>query len=391
MAQRENCIYCNEVITERSKEHVIQNALGGLYESTDICCPKCNNYISKFIDVPFTTIFNPIISRIPNFSKTNNTKSMPGCTGKVSYNGKTYDANIKNGKVISCPELSKELRQDISKLPLEIIAYDFKLGNESFHTGIAKIAFNFAMDKNIDFKFLKSGLAVKKTNSKIESIKYNYPIIPFCPLNPIDAYLEQNTKPTLFHNMILFSQHNELWCYIDLFNTFQYYVLLSDELQGNENIYANYTQTLQKINRDTPKLNNLNDPKTVMIYAMQYGVKPTMDAAEFTRRVNNAINKESQKVSMESIFGKMIQQIPFEFMFNTPNKHLLFQAMHLYFQDDMFQEKNFRVLTPALDGNGLSVYPHELLKTISNNPKFLQQYTTMKFNKLNQFLTQTQR
>ena len=67
MTERTHCIYCNKEITTRSKEHVIQNALGGLLESTDICCADCNNFISKHIDAPFTKIFNPIISRIENF------------------------------------------------------------------------------------------------------------------------------------------------------------------------------------------------------------------------------------------------------------------------------------------------------------------------------------
>ena len=131
MSSRENCIYCGKKITTRSSEHVIHNALGGLLESEDICCPECNNFISKYIDVPFTKIFNPIIGRIDNFSKSNNSKSEPPYTGQVLYNGKTYNANIKSGKVVACPELSKELRRNISDLypKMQIISYDFNLQN----------------------------------------------------------------------------------------------------------------------------------------------------------------------------------------------------------------------------------------------------------------------
>lgn len=66
-----NCVYCGNPIIVESREHIIQNAIGGLEESTDICCPKCNNYISRFIDKPFVTTFNPIIARIDSFAKTN--------------------------------------------------------------------------------------------------------------------------------------------------------------------------------------------------------------------------------------------------------------------------------------------------------------------------------
>ncbi len=399
MEHRQYCIYCNKEITTRSSEHVIQNALGGLLESEDICCPECNNYISKYIDAPFTKTFNPIISRIDNFSKTNNTKSAPPCTGTVSYNGREYSANIKNGRVVSCPDLSRELRCDISKLetPPQIISYNFDLENTAFQTGMAKIAFNYAMSQNVDFKYLASGLVVDRTGNTVNSIQYNYPVVPFCPLNPIDAFIEGTPAPTPFHNMILFSQCNELWCYVDLFNTFQYYVLLSDIVPNNKHIYANYTQTLQKLNRNAPVLDDLHDPKTVMIYAQQYGVEPTMNAAEFTRRVNNTVAIKSQKVAMSKIIGPKIASMPFMSMMmqmqgDAASMQLMYDSMHLYFDDDIFQEKNFRTVTPALAGDGSVAYPHEIVRLVSENPDMLRQYTTMKFNNLNnQLRTQKQR
>ena len=96
MAQRTSCVYCGKTITTRSSEHIIQNALGGLYESEDICCPECNNYISKHIDAPFNKTFNPIISRIENFTKSNNKNSHPSCTGKACYEGELYDVGRKD-------------------------------------------------------------------------------------------------------------------------------------------------------------------------------------------------------------------------------------------------------------------------------------------------------
>ena len=45
MAKRDNCVYCGQPIIKRSREHIIQNALGGLYESEDICCDECNNCV----------------------------------------------------------------------------------------------------------------------------------------------------------------------------------------------------------------------------------------------------------------------------------------------------------------------------------------------------------
>lgn len=174
---REKCIYCGSIISKRSKEHIIQNALGGLYESEDICCDKCNNYISKHIDAPFTRIFNPIISQIENFVKTNNTNSSPPYSGKAIYNGELYSVTIKNGKVVSCPELSKKLKCDVSKIPLEILFYDFPINNDSFKNGIRKIAFNFALEKGIDFDKLKKGVEIKQTDGELEDIIFNFPVL----------------------------------------------------------------------------------------------------------------------------------------------------------------------------------------------------------------------
>ena len=388
---RQNCVYCGKEITTRSSEHVIQNALGGLYESEDICCPECNNYISRCIDAPFTTIFNPIIGKIDNFSKTNNPKSMPSCTGKVLYNNKIYNAFIKNGKVVGCPDLSRELKTDISKLPLQIVAYDFKLDNEIFHTGMAKIAFNYALDKGIDLDTLKHGLNIEKTANDIQKISFTYPMIPFCPLNPVDYYIELETDFNLYHNMILFSQESTLWCYIDLFNTFQYYVLLSDNLPQGINVYDNYAQTLQKIDRTDPEL-DIYRPKDILIYAQQYGVEPCLDKAEFSRRIKNAIAKKSQKKALESIISDKMAAMPIDYSLRIaqdPKKLLPFaHSMRLYFDDnDKLRTENFRTITT--DANGyIASYPYAINTMFRQDQTSLRSYTMSKFNRLTNFLNQ---
>lgn len=388
---RQNCVYCGKEITTRSSEHVIQNALGGLYESEDICCPECNNYISRCIDAPFTTIFNPIISKIDNFSKTNNPKSIPSCTGKVVYNNKMYDAFIKGGKVVGCPDLSRELKASISKLPLQIVAYDFKLDNEIFHTGMAKIAFNYALDKGVDLDILKHGLNVEKTGDEIQKISFSYPMIPFCPLNPVDYYIELETDFSLYHNMILFSQENTLWCYIDLFNTFQYYVLLSDNLPQGINVYDNYAQTLQKIDRTEPEL-DIYRPKDILIYAQQYGVEPCLDKAEFSRRIKNAIAKKSQKKSLESIISDKMAAMPIDYSFKIakdPKKLLPFaHSMQLYFDDnDKLRTGNFRTITTDVHGY-VTPYPYAINTVLQQDQTPLRSYTMSKFNRLTSFLNQ---
>ena len=387
---RTNCVYCNKEITTRSREHVIQNALGGLYESEDICCPECNNYISRHIDAPFTTIFNPILGNISNLGKTNNKNSTPIYTGTVSYQGAQYAASFKGGKITSCPDLSRALRCDISKLPLEVVSYNFDLQNDSFHTGMAKIAFNYALAQGVDLRALQAGLNVVKNGLNISKIEYKYPIIPFCPMNVVDMYMELGTPTELYHNMILFSQHNKLWCYIDLFNTFQYYVLLSDNLPGDAKIYANYAQTLQKPDRLELKI-EFNRPKDAMIYAMQYGVEPCMDQQELQRRINNVVAKQSQKQSMQAIVGKKLEHMSvFEVMPYLQSSHQLMQfgqSMSLYFdEDELLRNDAFRIFTLDTRTTQVVSYPDAILSAFKDDKSALAKYTTAKFNKLNGFL-----
>ena len=393
MMTRQYCVYCNKEITTRSREHVIQNALGGLYESVDICCPECNNYISKCIDAPFTKIFNPVIGQIDNFSKTNKTKSCPPCTGMVEYNGKTYQANIKANKVVSCPELSRELHCDAAKLPLKIIGYDFNLDNTAFHTGMAKIAFNYALDRGVNLDILAPGLHVQRNGNQITDIKFSYPMIPFCALNPVDEYLELYTPPELYHNMILFSQYNNLWCYIDLFNTFQYYVLWSDKLPDNTKIYDDYAQTLQKLDRSEPKI-TVYDYKDIMVYAQQYDIEPCTDIDIFTKRVKMAIARKSQKQKTADIINRKIQSMPFEYqikMIKDLDTATMFrQSMHMYIdQTDQIKQNAFRTVTPYPDAVHIAAYPDAIGDVIKTNMPLLRQYTNAKFQRLNHILCRT--
>ena len=387
---RKNCVYCDEKITTPSREHVIQNALGGLLESEDICCPGCNNYISREIDKPFTTIFNPILGGIDDMAKTNNKKSNPPYTGTVLYNGKTYHANIKGGKVVGCAELSRELRCDVSKLPLEIVSYDFNLDNPAFQNGMKKIAFNYALACGVDFNLIKSDMKINKSGTAINSITFEYPMIPFYPLNPVDEFIELRTTPQLYHNMILFSQHRELWCYIDLFNTFQYYVLLSDKLPKGKDIYHCYAQTLQKIDRNVPEI-KIFDPKDAMIYAQQYGVEPCMDSEEMTRRIRNAIATKSQKQSLDDIIGTKLRGLAISQIFwaatHPDSVSSMWAASKLYLDDkDNLRKRNFRTVTPAPRSMDALSYPHAIAETIAIDDTALRAYTMAKFNRLTQIL-----
>ena len=361
------CVYCGKVITKLSKEHVIQNALGGKYESEDICCGECNNYVSKYIDKNFTEIFNPIIAEIKNLYKTNNKKSNPIYTGNIEYKGKIYKAKFKAGRVVSCSELSKKYKCDIKKLNVSILSKNFELENEAFKNGLCKIAFNFAIDKGISSDNLKKGLNIDKEGEKIKKISFNYPVVPFMPLNEVDNYIELKTSMILYHNLILFSYSNILCCYIDLFNTFQYYVILSQDFYSEKDIYESYIQFVQNMDRKMPEI-SISSISDILIYADQYNIEPTMDLDELKKRIKISIEKESIVKNMVDIISEKIQGYANYCIDNRVLSADKIESIQMYFdEDDRLIEDNFRKLTIYKDdkGNTKTVfYPEQITRII---------------------------
>ncbi|MFL0251161.1 HNH endonuclease [Clostridium neuense] len=271
------CNYCNKEIIDakrpkgntdyskvyRSSEHIIQNAIGGRLESEKICCDRCNFHLEELIDKSFCDIFVPFISNINNFKKTNNSNNAPKCSGYAIYNegnkNKMVFADvIKKSKVKKSNELikiekeagTKNLDERIKNCLNEMrVAFkNFNLDNNYFKQGISKIAYNYAIYLGINIKNISNvcDVTLDSENKELISINFNTIVIPFVPGNAFDDFLELHTKFTLFHNLILFRYGKELWCYINLFNTFQFYVRLSDNYDDGENIrYKIYGQEFQ--------------------------------------------------------------------------------------------------------------------------------------------------
>lgn len=396
--EKMKCVYCKKTLDKGSKEHIIQNALGGLYESVNICCDECNKIaISQKIDAPFTKIFNPIISRIDNLAKTNNTKSKPSCRGKAKYDGEIYDVIIKNGKVVQCSVLSQKLKCAACDIDFEILSYDFQIDNRAFEAGIKKIAFNFALEKGVPYELLSKSVKVIEKNGIVEDVSFLFSIVPFVALNPMDEYIELETDMELYHNLILFNDGKKLWCYVDLFNTFQYYVLLSEEWDECVHITETYLQLLQKLDRTIPKL-FIRKPKHILNYAMFYNIDPCMDLDEFNKRVKTAIEKESLKKNMSDVVSSKLKMDYFqvdkiegmdrETAREDYVKEMGFylESLLLYFdQDDKLKDSTFRQVT-LIRHNEVTSYP--LLIEMLKRDKTIdpQAYINKKIERLNRFL-----
>ena len=228
-------------------------------------------------------------------------------------------------------------------------------------------------------------------DGEVKKIKFNNKVIPFMPLNPFDEYIEYKTKFSLYHNLILFSEKNYLWCYVDLFNTFKYYVLLSDEWEG-EYVCKTYLQNMQKIDRKLPNI-DIGGVKDIYSYAQYYNVESTMNLAVLQKEIKNAINKKSVKKDMAEFISGMIGRdyLNINDMRSMPieEKSLYVKSLWLYLdkQDDLI-EKNFRQVTYYKNVfQGPCSYPEIIFSLINEKKVSLREYTNFKFIELSKYLS----
>jgi len=137
-----------------------------------------------------------------------------------------------------------------------IIEYPFNMDNLPFKRGLAKIAIGFASKHDIKRENLPLLLDINK-ETKQGKIKNKILAIQFYPLGVIDRLIEIQKNEFdhyPFHNLILFTLDYDpsisngkkvLICYIELFSTFQYYIVLNEEYYG-ETIYKYFAQQILK-------------------------------------------------------------------------------------------------------------------------------------------------
>ena len=199
----QKCIYCGKELTSNETlEHIIPNSLSGMLYSSQICCSECNALLGKTVDSAFSRLFVPILKSSNHFFKCHHAKKWAGDNGSI-------DAVLK--------------------------AED--LCNNAFFQGLSKIAVEYATHVNVNPAVIQENFTTTYTEDRtLKEITYTSKIIPFYPMNRFDEYLELNAPFYLNHKLILFSHRNYLICYVDLYSTFQYYVVLSKCWDISQNI-----------------------------------------------------------------------------------------------------------------------------------------------------------
>lgn len=267
------CVICGKILEgkNKSKEHIIHNALGGVLEDDAIYCKECNEMYGSNQDRAFIQIFAPVVDNI-NMHKTRKTNGT-SYTGKMrDKDGNLYYATYKNGKVVKLENSdSKYVKYEEDKF--ETISYNFKLDNEVYKQGISKIAFNYAIYCGLKAYSLENvfDYSTKKLVSKPV-------IIPFLPLTFFDWVMEMHSVEKISHVIRIFNYENLLYAYVELFNTFQNYVLLSEnydvaKLGDIDESYANIVERKRSLEKNIWDSIHIRDYKDADIMINQYRIK----------------------------------------------------------------------------------------------------------------------
>jgi len=328
------CYICNREISDNPTdatqcrthgEHIIHNGIRGKLISKTILCEECGSKYSKE-DAAFCKIFDAFIAAL-------NDKLIPADHGKgnpIVLLGSLYDTPIDDAEAPNRPiqykdgvvtpiepyhkiegnkitvyaeknrikqyinVLARELQKngyDINAYTIEkvtdihdqgYLAYYFSKGKDTFNAdfknGVVKIAAEYALDCGVEREELKDVIHINPDGTATFDCSKTE-MFPFVPISVFDILFEngryffEDGYPS--HSVKVFSTeysdgHRFLYGYVDLFSTFQYYVILSKDYRGPE-INKMYAQRLIPRIYEKPDVSHYR-PKDLMIVIQDYKI-----------------------------------------------------------------------------------------------------------------------
>ncbi len=452
-------------------EHIIHNALHGRLTSSRILCKACGSTFGHEADGAFVSLFTPITARLkdmllPKQHGKNTSNTLQGelyeggdlsrarrmeirdnvVTPKepfylfdaatnvvIIYANAARAKHYKNVVVkelqahkLNPTEMEFKFVEDVQDLG--VLSIYFTQGadkfNERLRLGFNKIALGFAMYAGVPRTQVPRVLELDAHGQGKLINSQN--LIPFFPIGALDGQIELR-RPCLeahypSHTLILFSQPREkggqaLFCYVDLFSTFQYYVLLNEDYQGSP-IYKSYHQATIKFVRDRVDLRTVRH-KFWNVVAEQFDVDTTKfpggDTEAYRAFLQRGIDTYTfnPQLKLHSETGAMVNRLwpllmgldprepgqpsnsPVEDLkVNHPEQYLaLLAELRFYAEhDNEARHRRFRTSFLETDENGyLEVlsYPSECMRPPMKISHF-QAYGHFKFEQLNDLVNEAQ-
>lgn len=485
------CYVCNKELVEQPQndgqcqsheEHIIHNGIRGKLTSHSILCEECGCKYSQE-DARFCKIFAPFIASLGSRLITadhgkNNKPTMLGILYEspiVTDDTLSRAVSIKDEQVIPIEPyyeingdhitvyagkqrikdyikvLTKELLShgiDINDYEIDrvtdlhdigYLAYYFSEGNDSFNEdfkkGLVKIATEYALNCGISREQLKSVLVINEDSTS--SIDYDNAIVfPFIPSTPFDILYEESRykieEGYPSHTLILFSSPSDegktsLFCYIDLFSTFQYYVLLNDNYKG-EAVNQMYAQRLLPKSKEIPDVTHLR-PKELSVIIQEYKIDMSLcHGHSYHDQVNYVQNYiasyPKQTYNYQSALGNACERLQRAMMLILSEEQMktiaaapLKQLLNMEGQEELFSfikntvkaltegrsfienmmlcesfsesvtQESFRIFGYDVIESEILKYstPVGSIKLLNDNKVAAQEYTKLKFSHLSRF------
>ena len=251
------CYFCGDEITKenKSKEHIILNAIGGVLASCKLICKKCNDRFGDKTDSllakqlsPFSVLMNVKRQRgetppIKAVRSSNNEKILIYPGGQLENTDSKVEKQEMNGKKIYhivarndnemgriCKNLKKkhpsfevlnsgEIVENID----EKVLIEYDLGGDALES-VCKTALNY---------YLYARGKQEHVQTFIEKLR-NHDVLDLCNFCYTNKIKIGKTEDGIFHAIALKgdSQQKLLYAYIEFFDFYHVIVLLNDSYDG---------------------------------------------------------------------------------------------------------------------------------------------------------------
>ena len=398
------CVLCGVQLDElnRSEEHIIHNAIGGHLKSDRIYCKMCNEQFGSNQDKAFTKIFSPFVDGL-NIHKDRTTKGASYTGIMFDKEGNLYTATLRDGKKVVELRDSNSKYVKYEKDKFMTLSYDFNLNSDVFKLGLSKIAFNYAIHSDLDARYLERVFDYPSREL------INKPVVfPFVPMTIFDSLMEMHPVEKLFHAVRIFNCRNNLYAYVELFSTFQHYVLLSEnydfEKKGCiDTSFGNIIEKHEPLEENLLESVTPGDYKDVALICAQYNIDSNQlidglkkyhnyDSVDHSEQLNMffthigkiAFEQNRKKpyiVGYDDLINRQFERIDFNKELNSfkgIEANCFFESFQFYtiYDDDTVNLEKYKKTLPYG-----SEYPIEILKTMQKGMD-LSCYGHIKFHML---------
>lgn len=340
------CYLCLNELNDhnKSKEHILLNAIGGKLKSTTLLCKSCNSNFGSKTDAILAKQLS-FISAFLQVQRDN--KNHPTIKGGKTENGDLYNLQDGMTPIMSAPKITKETiegeiryhivvrnEQELQKKILEInkknegqiklgeskiiekymnepISFETEIGGDLAFKSIAKTAINYYIEKTRDIETVKHlfDFILNKTTSDI--VKYFFSKKP----------LYKKEKGEVSHIIHLEGNKYEktLYCYIELFSSYSFLITLSDNYSKN-NFVSTYCYDVLK-NKELKKTiklkktieENYTDEENMvclrnnLLRVMDIGMKIQQEK-QCKNIIEDALNKVTKKYNQDVFTREMMTE-----------------------------------------------------------------------------------